>query len=133
MNEPITFSAPFKFYIVRNQEGKFFRAKGFNGYGDTWTADPTLAKVYQKIGQARSRVTFFANNYPEYGVPEILEMTAHSAVVLDETKRVKKALQKIHDDKVAGVQRHLDRQKAELDRKQAELDRQRADLNKRRK
>ena len=43
-------------YVVRNKEGKYFRTKGYSGYGDTWVDDIQKAKVYPKIGQARSRL-----------------------------------------------------------------------------
>lgn len=61
-------------YAVRNQEGKFFRAKGYGGYGNTWVDDLKKAKIYPRIGQARSRVTFFANTYPQYGIPDLVEL-----------------------------------------------------------
>lgn len=77
-------------YAVRNKEGKWFRAKGFGGSGASWVDSLTKAKIYPKIGQARSRVSFFANNYPEYGIPEIVELYVTTSKVLDETKRVKK-------------------------------------------
>jgi hypothetical protein len=89
MNEIVQLD--FTFYLVRNKEGKFFRSKGWGGYGDTWVEDPKRARVYQKISQARSRVSFFANNYPEYGVPDLVAISASQGIVLDESKRVEKA------------------------------------------
>lgn len=81
-----------EFFLVRNQEGKYFRAKGFSGSGLTWVEKAQDAKVYTKLGQARSRVTFFANNYPQYGIPEIIQIHVVAGEVLVEEKRVKKAI-----------------------------------------
>jgi hypothetical protein len=75
-------------YLVRNKEGKWFRAKGFTGYGDTWTDDIKKARVYAKVGPARATVSFFANRWPEYGVPDIVKFVAMEREVLDEATRV---------------------------------------------
>ncbi len=80
-----------KFYVVRNRDGKFFGAKGFQGYGDTWVDDIEKAKVYTKIGQAKSRCTWFANEYPKFGVPDIIELSVFDAKVIDCTKWVEKS------------------------------------------
>ena len=81
-------------YLVRNKEGKFFRAKGYGGYGDTWVDDISKCKVYTKIGSARSTITWFANHYPKYGVPDLVELKISEGVVLDESDRVQKAKDK---------------------------------------
>jgi hypothetical protein len=83
-------SIELKVYVVRNQDGQFFKAKGFGGSGPTWVDDIQRARIYPKIGQARGRVTWFANNYPDYGVPDIIELTASKAKVIKEEDRVKK-------------------------------------------
>lgn len=79
------------FYAVRNEQGKYFRSKGYCGYGDTWVDSLNNAKIYSKIGQARGRVTYFANNYPKFKIPQIVELQVTNAVAIDETARVKKA------------------------------------------
>lgn len=81
-----------EFFLVQNQEGKYFRAKGFSGYGLTWVDWAQDAKVYTKLGQARSRVTFFAKSYPEYGIPKIIRIKVQEGEVLEEEVRVKKAI-----------------------------------------
>jgi len=81
-----------KFYIVRNQSGQYYRAKGYGGYGSSWVDDIEKAKVYGRIGPARSQVTFWTSNYPKYGAPVIIELHAIEGKVLDETERVAKAL-----------------------------------------
>ena len=77
-------------FVVRNQEGKWFRAKGFNGTGNSWVDDLKHAKIYGKIGQAKSRVTFFAKNYPKYGVPEIVRLKCVEAEIIPQEDRVAK-------------------------------------------
>ena len=84
---------PLELYAVRNKEGKWFRAKGYGGYGETWVDDINQAKFYAKIGQARSRVTFFANEYPTFGIPDLVKLTVTKMEVMNEGTRVKKAIQ----------------------------------------
>lgn len=81
-----------RFYLVRNSEGKYFRSKGYGGYGSSWVEDVGKAKVYQKIGQARSRVTYWAGEWPEYGVPTVIEFGVGQIDVLQEDDRVAKAI-----------------------------------------
>ena len=83
-------TATLTLYAVRNREGKWFRAKGYGGYGDTWTPDIGKAKLYSKIAQARGRVTFFATSWPEHGTPDLVEFTATESRVMPEAERVKK-------------------------------------------
>ena len=113
-------------YVVRNQEGKFFRSKGYGGYGDTWVDDIQKAKIYPKISQARSRVTWFYNNYPKYGIPSIIKLGVCEMEVLDETERVEKA----HQRKLTEKDRSRIRQaKWELDRAERELENAQQRLN----
>lgn len=82
-----------KFYAIVNSEGKFFRSKGYNGYGNSWVAEIEKAKIYSaNSGAAKSQVTFWAKNYPEYGVPKLIELTATITDVIDHTERVKKSI-----------------------------------------
>lgn len=83
-----------EFYLVRNKEGKWFRAKGYGGSGDSWVDEVKRARVYGRIGPARAQVNFWATNYPKYGVPEIVKLTVSGFTVLDETDRVKKQIAK---------------------------------------
>ncbi len=79
-------------YMVRSRDGKWFRSVGYGGGGKSWVSDPADAKMYAKPGPAKSRVTWWAKNYPQYGVPDIVEITAMSGKVIDETARVAKAV-----------------------------------------
>lgn len=87
-------TASLDFYVVRNKEGKFFRAKGYGGHGDSWVEEIGRARVYANIRGPRGVVSFFALNYPDYGVPEIVRLHATEAEVIDETERIKKAKEK---------------------------------------
>lgn len=78
-------------YAVRNKEGKWFRSKGMNGYGESWVEDINKAKIYPKIGQARSRVTYWSNAFPKYGIPDLVKINATSFEIVEETTRVNKA------------------------------------------
>lgn len=81
-------------YAVRNREGLWFRAKGRSGYGDSWTADQSKARLYGQLGQARSRRTFFASRWPSYGAPDIVKLECEP-VVLDDAEQLKKATAKV--------------------------------------
>jgi hypothetical protein len=77
-----------KFYAVRNKEGKWFRAKGYGGYGETWVEELNRARIYNKPSSARSQVTYFATNYATYGVPDLVEFSIGEIHILDESQRV---------------------------------------------
>lgn len=77
------------FYFVQNQDGQYFRRKGYGGAGDSWTDDIEKGRAYTKIGQARSVVTWFAERYPEYDVPKIAIFEAKRIDTIDETVRVR--------------------------------------------
>lgn len=88
-------------YVVRNQEGKFYRAKGYQGSGNTWVDDIKNARLYAKIQPARTAVTFFTKNYPKFGRPEILKLEIANFSVIDEKERVDKAIDKIKKEEEA--------------------------------
>ncbi len=99
-------------FVVVNQEGKFFRAKGYNGYGETWVDDINKARLYAKLGPARSAVTYFANSYPKYGIPDIYRIHVGTCEVMQEEKeRAMKAVAKIKKKK---EERELDAAKRRL-------------------
>ncbi len=114
-------------YVVRNKEGKFFRRKGYGGSGNSWVDDVALARFYVKIGGARAIVGFYASNYPAFGVPDIVKLTASESEVLDETERVKKSLAK---KQKAKEEADLRNKKYALDRAQADFEKAKKDLDK---
>ncbi len=108
-------------YAVRNSDGKWFRARGYGGYGDSWVDDFTSIQVrlYPKVGTARAQVSFFAKNYPQFPVPEIVEFTLTGLKVLNEEKRVSKVAQ----------QREVREASAEKKRRERELQNAEAEFN----
>lgn len=91
MEEVTIISLNFSVFAVRSHDGKWFRAKGQNGYGDSWVPGVKNAKIYGKIGPARSCVTFWTNKYPNIPSPVIVEIVAEKGIVHDEQKRLGKA------------------------------------------
>ena len=109
-------------YAVRNKDGEYFRAKGYGGSGDTWVDSLKKARIYPKPGPARAQVTFFANNWPEFGVPELVELRVTEVVVLNEDKRVKKSQYRKEKEKAERAKRHAEweHQKAQKQLKEAQ-------------
>lgn len=95
-----------KLYVVRNKEGKFFRSIGYGGTGANWVEGLDKAKFYTKIGQAKSRCTFFAGHYPQFGVPEVLEFDLNTItpVVISMDQHVTKS---IKDKKVSDARQRV--------------------------
>jgi hypothetical protein len=83
------------FYAVRSQDGKWFRSKGMNGYGESWVEDITKAKIYLKPGPAKAQITFWSKNYPEFGIPDLVRITTGVCEFLDQTDRVNSTIIKI--------------------------------------
>ncbi len=109
-------------YVVRSQDGKFFRAIGYGGHGENWVDSIEKAKFYPKIGGAKGRVTYFTKNYPEYGTPDILEFTLEvaQAKVLN---MVEYATKRITSIKKAELERERQRNEYELKCLQSEQER----------
>lgn len=91
-----------KLYAVMNSDGQLSRAKGQNGYGDTWVDDPEKARIYLRIGSARGTISFFANNYPEYPAPKLVTISIGKIEIVDECERVTK--QKAAKEKARAAQ-----------------------------
>ena len=79
-------------FVVKSKDGKYFRAKGYSSYGKSWVDDIQDAKIYAKIGPARSQVTYWAGHYPEYGIPDIIVLTMAEERIISEEDRVKKSI-----------------------------------------
>jgi len=112
-----------QFFAVRSKEGKWFRAKGYGGYGDTWVDELKRARVYNRIGPARATVSYFANTFPKYGIPDLVMFKCTEMVVLDETVRVKKQKQA----------KDLAKKKQELQHRQHRYDEAKTNLEKAKK
>ena len=81
-------------YLVQNTEKKFFRAKGYAGSGLSWVDEPEKARIYAKIGQARSIVSYYAKHYPDFGIPVIIKLSFGKSEIIDEKERLLKVLEK---------------------------------------
>lgn len=78
-----------KFYIVVDKDGLFLRSKGYSGYGDSWVENINDgARIYTKQGPAKAQVTFWASNYPEYGVPNIVELEVVGSKIINQKNRI---------------------------------------------
>ena len=116
-------------YVVRNKEGKFFRAKGYSGHGDTWVDEISECKIYPKIGSARRTVTWFANNHPKYGIPDLVELKISEGVVLDEADRVQKSQDKKKRDELNNEIWRAERKLKEAEREIEKVGKKKAELN----
>lgn len=112
-----------RMYAVRNKEGKYFRSKGYGGGGATWVESLSKARIYSRPGPARSQVTFFATHYPQFGIPEIVELHVTTVLALDETARVRKSIDRKSKEKAAARVRHAEWERSEAERKLAEAQR----------
>ena len=110
-----------KLYVVRNKNGKFFRPKGFSGYGSNWKENLEQAKFYPKLAQAKARVTYFAKKFPTYGVCDVLEFTldVNQAVVMNMENITSEAIEKA---RIATEEREIKLKQYEMQRLQAKKD-----------
>lgn len=115
-------------YAVRNHEGRWFRSVGYGGHGQQWVDDIQRAKIYAKIGQARARVTYFANLTDDLPPPDLVELTVTRSRVIDEAKRVAKAKAAKKTEKqrraAANAKWRLELAQEDLKRAQEALDRE---------
>lgn len=114
MSEPLL-----TLYAVQNRDGEYFRAKGFGGCGDTWVSDLKKARIYPRPGPARAQVTFFASNYPQFGVPKLVALNVTEVVTVDETSRVQKSQDRKAKQEAERAKRHAE---WERDRAQKQLE-----------
>jgi hypothetical protein len=83
-----------KFYAIINSENKFFRRKGYGGYGESWTEDLGRARIYAKPGGAKGQITWWAKQYPEYGTPRLIEITGNITAIHEQDGRVREIMDK---------------------------------------
>lgn len=108
------FDMELKLYVVRSKDGKYFKSKGYGGYGDSWKDDINQAKIYTKPGPARAQVTFWATHYPKFGTPDLVELvvTEDNMRIVDEGNRM---------DKVKARKEREQKEKLERETKQKAL------------
>lgn len=85
----------FSLYAVKSRDGKFFRNKGYGGYGDSWVDKITKARIYSNPGPAKSQITFWSK--PEfskkYGIPDLVQINVGSVEIVNQNQRVKKSIE----------------------------------------
>jgi len=81
------------FYAVRSKDGKWLRTTGQGG-GRHWVDELSEAKIYGRPGPAKAQVTFWGTNYPEFGVPDLVQITSGTCNYLDQSDRVEDASRK---------------------------------------
>jgi len=106
-------------YVVRNQEGKWFRSKGYSGYKPNWVDDIQDARIYGNISAVRGIVTYYANQHPDYGVPDIVQLKVEEGEILEEGERVAEATRRKQEKK---EKREMRRKEMELRRAETALE-----------
>lgn len=124
-----TLEVNLELYAVMNSSGQFFRAKGYGGYGESWVSDINKAKIYARIGPARSIVTFYAKLDPTR-IPQLIKIISSTVEVVDETERVNKIIKKAENDK---IQADLRNKKRNLDDAQRKYNEAKNELDKAKK
>lgn len=115
-------------YFIRNKSGKFFRSKGYGGYGDSWVDTMEKAKMYTRIGTAKAQITFWFRRYPLLGCPDLLSFSIDPAAVTvidmtdDTVKRIQKATikelrreERNREWRLESAQRDLDKARAKVE------------------
>ena len=107
-------------YVVRSKDGKYLKSRGYNGSGEHWVTDINKAKIYTKKQTATSQITWWANNYPKYGIPDLIPLTAVAGEPVDQEERVKESQRKKEIEetkrKLWSAQRRYDESLRELER-----------------
>lgn len=80
--------------VVQGESGQFYRAGAGSSYkwALLWTDEVGKAKVFFKLGQARSAVTRLTKREPSKPVPTIVQYTAVPVRHLNEADRVDRVL-----------------------------------------
>lgn len=114
-----------KIYLIRNSSDQYYRRLGQVGYGSCWTDDAGSASVWTTMPPARSRISWFSNHYPDFPIPDLIEIAAGTVTVLDETERIAKSKARIRKAKeeqdVRSKKHALERAERELDEAKANL------------
>jgi hypothetical protein len=79
--------------------GNGFRRKGYGGYGSNWVDDISRARIFAKVSGARSQISYYANHFPEYGIPDLVVLKVTEIDVQNEADRVAKNQQKREEAK----------------------------------
>lgn len=107
------------FYAIRNEEGRYFRAKGYGGYGKSWVDDLQKARIYSRPGPARAQITFFSEHYPQFGIPSLVLLHVTRYEILNEslqiTNKLAKKKQRVLQAQAKATQCQIDDAKRRID------------------
>lgn len=80
------------FYAIRNKEGQYYNPKGRRSFKrEIWLDSLKKAKIYFSPGPARSQITFLASKWPQFEVPELVELHVWDVLAIKEEERVRKS------------------------------------------
>lgn len=105
-----------KLYVVKTRDGKYVRAGGvYGGPSRSIIVDKIEnAKIYPKIGQAKSRITSLAQRWPEFGCCSLIELSIskENIKVINMEETTKKNIERI---KKATLRKEIRYKKSQLD------------------
>jgi len=108
-----------EFYVVRSKDGKYLRSKGYGGLGKSWVDELKKAKVYTKKGPACAQVTWWATNFPDYGIPDLIPIIGTPGEPIPQEKRV---LTSIWKKELSNTKRELAQAEADVKKAQRIVD-----------
>lgn len=105
------FDMELKLYVVRSKDGKYFKSKGYGGYGSSWKDNIDQAKIYTSPRGARGQITFWATHYPQYGIPDLIELlvTEDNMRVVNESGRIDKVKARKEKEEKERLEREIKR------------------------
>lgn len=105
-----------RLYVVKTQDGKYVRAGGgYSGPSRKIIVDKIEdAKIYTKIGPARSRITSLMQRWPEFGCCFLVELNIleNNVNIIDMEEVTKKNIEKI---KNANLRKEIKYKKFQLE------------------
>lgn len=116
-----------KLYVVRTQDGKYVRSGGaYGGPSRKIIVDKIeQAKIYTKIGQAKTRITTLFQRWPDFGCCSLVELNITNVKVISMEEDTKKRVEQIKKSnlrkEIKYKQNQLDRLKAKLTEEELEL------------
>lgn len=116
-------------YAVRDKNGLWLSSAGFRYHKDNvelvWRPELKEAETWRTLSMARARVTFFADNFPERGIPEVVVLKLTEARPLADKKRAVKVLKRREAERarelVARKEHAIERAKRAVASAQAQL------------
>lgn len=115
----------FKIYAIRSKDGKWFKSRGQSGHGERWVENINSAKLYSTAGPAKGVISWWSKNYPQYGIPDLVEIVSKEFSIIDQVDRVKesrrKELIKIEKNKEIEKLQEIEKAKKELENAQKRI------------